>query len=138
MRKISILKNVEITIKCLKLIENVDSSQNKSYCHCNVENCLYCLKYVDIGRQGMKRLETFEILSINFVCRGGCGWNCLKLFFSRIASRRSHRFIVFFQRPQPSEMDTSRHKQPSSFRHFHLVIFPLFSQVTLTHGHAES
>ncbi len=25
-----------------------------------------CLKYVDIGRQGMKLFETFEILSVNF------------------------------------------------------------------------
>ena len=33
-------------------------------------------------------------------------------------------------------MDASRHKQlPSPFRHFHLVIFFLFCQFTLAHGH---
>ncbi len=63
--KISILINVEITSKSwktLKSIENVESSQNKTYWHCKVEICLFCLKYhdVDIGRQGMQLLETFE------------------------------------------------------------------------------
>jgi hypothetical protein len=65
---------------------------------------------------------------------GGCGWNGFKS--AMFASRRSHRFIVSFQWQQPSEMDASRHKQLSSpFRHFHLVIFFLFGQVTLAHGH---
>ncbi len=44
--------------------------------------------------------------------------------------------ILFFQRPQPSETDSSRHKQPSfPFFHSHLMIFPLFGQVPLAHGH---
>ena len=62
--EISKIKNVEILSKCwntLKSAENVESSHNKKKWHCKVEICLFFLKYVDIGWQGLKLLETFKI-----------------------------------------------------------------------------